>query len=306
MLISMRNRASSIYVVGPLFFGCTSLLASLGFATGAWSQTVPQSGFYIGAGGGFSSTDVGHQDVYAVGTSDVLNPSGRVIQTGRADGPPVPVSMNTRSNLAPSAQAGYFRHFSNSNWLWGAKASYSRPNSTSTTRNALIPQFGSFTTVPAGASTAFTGNALIISAQTTLVQQMGLTPFIGRSFDRSMVYFGAGPTRSQLRTHENGVIGFADLNGTRTDVSGAPQNFSSVNWTYGAAATVGGAYFLDKSWMLDVSYTYAQTKRQTGNFSGTFSNPNGAGGNTLAGTLVGTSTWRAKNQTISATINWLF
>lgn len=302
----MRHELGSASVIGRIFFSSTAILAGLGIANGAWAQTVPQGGFYLGVGGGFSSTDVGHQEVYAVGTSDVFNPSGTLIQTGSADGPPVPVSMSTRSNLAPVIQAGYFRHFSDSRWLWGAKASYSRPNSTSTTRNALIPQFGSFQAVPAGAPTSFTGNALIMSAQTTLVQQMTLTPYIGRSFDRSMVYLGAGLARSRLRSNENGVIGFADLNGARTDVSGAPQDFSSANWTYGAAATVGGAYFFDRSWMLDVSYTYVRTKTQTGDFSGVFSNPNGAGGNTLAGTLVGTSTWNAKNQTISASINRLF
>jgi opacity protein-like surface antigen len=272
----------------------------------ALAQDVPESGFFLGAGGGVSSTNVGHQDVYAVGTSDVLSPTGILLSSGQADGPPVPVDMDTKSSLVPSFQAGYLSHFSNSRWLWGAKLSYTHPNAHATTRNALIPQFGSFTTVATGGTTSFTGNALILSAQTTVEHQVALMPFIGRSFDKSMVYAGVGPTLSRMRTDENGVIGFADVNGTRTDVSGAPQNFSDSNWTYGIGATVGASYFLSRSWMLDVNYTYSQTKNQTAVFTGTFDNPNGLNGTNVIGTLDGTSRWSANNQIFAFTINKMF
>ena len=173
-------------------------------------------------------------------------------------------------------------------------------------QNALIPQFGSFTTLATGAVTPFTGNALVSYAQTTVVQQITLMPFFGRSFEKSFIYVGAGPTLSQLRTNLNGLVGFADINGVHTDVSGPPQNFSGANWVYGFAATAGATYFLSNSWFLDFNYSYAQTKDQTSNFASTFSNPNGANGTSMTGTLVGNSTWKAITQSVGVTINMLF
>ncbi len=287
------------------------LLVGFGLATPALAQSgpqtprVPTSGFFVGAGGSFNSVSVGQQDVYAVGTSDVYNSSGTLVQTGRADGPAAPIYMDDQSTLAPSVQFGYFQSFTNSAWLFGAKFGYSYLNSTATTRNALIPQYGSFTTVSTGAVTSFTGNAYVSYAQTTLVQQMALMPFIGHALGNGFVYGGAGLTVSQLRTDLNGLIGFADINGNHTDVSGAPQNFSGTNWVYGFAATIGLTYFLGDSWFLDASYTYAQTQNQTADFSSTFTNPNGTNGTTLTGTLNGNSTWDAATQSVTVTINKL-
>lgn len=301
----MRNLVS-FSKVNSTFLSLLAVPFYLAIPSPALAQGAPESGVFIGVGGGLSSTNVGHQDVYAVGTSDVLSPAGTLVSSGQADGPPVPVDMETKSNLVPSIQAGYLAHFSNSRWLWGAKLSYIHPDATSTTRNALIPQFGSFTSAATGVTTPFTGNALISSAQTTVEHQLALMPFIGQSFGKSMVYAGGGPTLSRLRTDENGVVGFANINGTRTDVSGAPQNFSDSNWTLGVGATVGASHFLSKSWMLDVNYTYTQTRNQTAVFSGTFDNPNGIDGNHVIGTLDGTSRWSANNQVLAVTINKLF
>jgi hypothetical protein len=308
----MRNRVVLVRFIGSFLPGCIGLFLGLGIATSALAQTasktstVPRSGFYVGLGGSYNSANFGQQDVYAVGTSNVYNSGGTLVQTGMAAGPPAPVFMDSQSSLAPLFQGGYFQHFANSDWLWGAKFSYSYLNSTSTTRNALIPQFGSFTTISSGAVTPFTGNALVSNAQTTIVQQMAFIPFIGHSFERSFVYAGAGPTLSQVRTNLNGLVGFADINGVHTDVSGAPQNFSGANWVYGIAATVGATYFFDNSWFLDFNYTYAQTRNQTANFSSTFTNPNGTNGTNLTGTLVGSSTWKVITQAVAVSINKAF
>lgn len=135
---------------------------------------------------------------------------------------------------------------------------------------------------------------------------MALMPFIGRSFERSFVYIGAGPTLSQLRTNLNGLIGFADINGTRTDVSGNPVNFSSSGWVYGGAAVVGTTYFFDPSWFLDFNYTLAMTSNQNGSYSSPFSNPNGTNGSTILGTLVGNSSGKVVTQGVTVTINKTF
>ena len=265
---------------------------------------VPSSAFFLGIGGGYNVSDFGTQNVYAVGTSNVFR-NGVLISSGSAAGP-ANIETNTQSAVAFSAQGGYFQHFHDSDWLWGAKFAYGYLGATSIVRNALLPQAGSFTATGSNVADPFTGNALVQSFQTNVTHQLALTPFIGRSFDRSMIYIGAGPTVSQMRTTLNGLIGFADINGTRTDVSGSPVNFSSTNWVFGGAATVGASYFLDRSWFIDLNYTFAMTEHHVSSFSGPFTNPNGANGTTTVGTMVGTSAGSLITQGIVATINRTF
>src|SRR5438046_734210 len=156
----MRNRILNVGSISWFLPGCIGILLGLGISTSAVAQTVftkspvpqsgfylPQSGFYLGLGGSYNSVNFDVQHVYAVGTSDVYDSGGTLVQYGSADGPAAPVFMDPRSSFAPSFQGGYFQYFENSRWLWGAKFAYSYLNTTSTTRNALIPQFGSFTTV---------------------------------------------------------------------------------------------------------------------------------------------------------------
>src|SRR5271170_101470 len=119
-------------------------------------------------------------------------------------------------------------------WLFGHNCEYSEFS---------IPQSGAFVSPATNLSTPFTGNAVVRSYQTVINHQIALTPFIGRSFDASFVYFGVGPTLSQTQTNLSGLVGFADINGAHTDVTGAPQNFSSSSWVFGGAAVVGATYF---------------------------------------------------------------
>jgi hypothetical protein len=267
------------------------------------ASIVPQSGFYVGIGGSLNSTDFGTQNVYAVGTSNVFLGSVRT-SSGSASGP-ASLDLDTKLNIAFSAQGGYFQHFAGSDWLWGARFGYTHIGATSILRNALLPQAGSFTPT-GGAPVAFTGNAVVQSYQTTITQQVNFVPFIGRSFERSFVYLGAGPTISQTRTNLNGLIGFADLNGVRTDVSGTPVNLTSSAWVWGGAAVVGATYFIDPTWFVDANYTFAMTGNHTSNFSSPFTNPNGTNGTTIAGTLVGTSAHQVTTQAVTVTINKLF
>jgi hypothetical protein len=144
------------------------------------------------------------------------------------------------------------------------------------------------------------------SYQTHLVQQIALVPFVGRSFYRGFVYAGAGPTLSQTRTDLNGVIGFADINGNHTDVSGQPINLSSTDWVYGGTATVGVTYFLAPLWFIDVNYAAALTGRSANNYFSPFTNPNGTAGSNIVGTLVGNSSGKVLTQGMTLTINRVF
>jgi len=137
-------------------FAVAAALAGLAVAAPAHAQqlvykspsnpTLPQAGFFLGLGGSYNSVDFGTQNVFAVGTSNVYQ-GGALVSTGSASGP-ANIYMGSESTFAPSVQGGYFQQFTDSNWLWGAKFSYSYLNATSTVTNALLPQAG--TTTPVG------------------------------------------------------------------------------------------------------------------------------------------------------------
>ncbi len=270
-------------------------------AAASW---VPPSAFFLGLGGSADAVDFGDQNVYAVGTSNVFL-NGVQVNSGTAAGPAT-IGTPVQNRLAPVAQAGYYQKFSGSDWLWGVKASYSYLDSTASVANALLPQYGSFTATGSTVAVPFTGNAVVRSFQTKVDHQIALVPFVGKAFERSFVYLGAGPTVSHTRTNLNGLIGFADLTGQPSDVSGQPVNMTSNGWVVGGAAIIGVTYFLDRSWFVDLSYSYARTASQTANFSTPFTNPNGTNGTTNVGTMVGSSTENLTTQAVTVSINKAF
>ena len=204
--------------------------------------------------------------------------------------------------FAPSFQGGYFQRFGVSDWLWGAKLSYNYLGATSTNTNSIIPQFGTYTTIANPTPVPFSGPAYVRAAQTSLLQEIDLIPFLGHAFGPSYVYAGGGPTLSQTRTRLNGLVGFALVDGGIVDQSGAPQDFSSSSWLVGGAAVVGVTYFLTPTWFVDLNYSYALTEGHTANFASPFVDQS----STSVGTLVGNSAWRAETQRVGLTINKAF
>ena len=190
--------------------------------------------------------------------------------------------------------------------LWGAKFIYNHIGTTGTVQNALIPQSGSFTYTGTSTPVPFTGPAVVRSYQTYIEHELSLIPMIGRSFDTTFLYIGAGPSLSRTGTNLNGLVGFADINGKVTDVSGAPTNFSGSSWAFGGIAAVGATYFFNPSWFIDFMYRYAVTSRQTYNYSSPFVNPNGVDGSITSGTLVGNSSGKVMTQGVMITINCVF
>jgi hypothetical protein len=267
------------------------------------ASLVPQGGFFLGAGGGYNTVRFGNQDIYAIGTSDVFL-GDELTSSGSAAGPAT-ITMGDATTFFPSVQIGYFERVAGTDWVWGARFSYNYYGVTSTVKNALLPQAGSYTPT-GGDPVAFTGNAVVQSYQTHLEHQMSLIPFVGQAFERSFVYAGAGPTLSRARTDLKGVIGFADVTGVPSDISGTPIDLASASWVWGGAAVVGGTYFFDRSWFIDVNYTFAMTADKTSDYFSPFTNPNGTNGTTITGTLVGNSTARIITQGITVTINKVF
>jgi hypothetical protein len=223
-----------------------------------------------------------------------------LVAFGSAGGPADPY-FDAQSTLAPVGQLGYFQHFTNSKWLWGAKFSYSLVGATSTTNDVVVPQVGSFTS---STPDTFTGNVVIGSYQTSIGQQMALIPFLGHSFEKGSVYLGAGPSLSQTQTKLDGVIGFAAINGEHVNITGTPSSFSSKTWVYGGAAVVGATYFFDPTWFLDFSYTYAMTKAKKQNFSGPFMSA--TDGYTDIGILSGNYSGNVITQSVAISINKAF
>jgi opacity protein-like surface antigen len=270
---------------------------------GTTGSLVPRSGFFAGIGGGYQSVKFGTQDLYAIGTSEVTQ-AGVVVATGVAAGP-ASVRMPDESTAVPTVQGGYFRHFDDSDWLWGVKAGYTYVDTTATLDNVVMPQTGSFTILATNTTTPFVGNAIARSYRTTAEHQIALVPFLGRSFERSFVYAGGGATWTRTKTNIDGLVGFADIEGHHTDVSGAPQDFSASGWVVGATGIVGATYFLDASWFVDVAYSYTRSSTQTFNYSGAFTNANNPFG-TTTGTLVGSSSGRVTTQGVMITISKVF
>ena len=265
---------------------------------------VPSSAFYVGLGGGYSSVRFSTQDVYMAGTSDSYV-GDYLVQSGSAGGS-ASIGMNAQSVFAPSVQGGYFQHFGTSHWMWGAKFAYTYLGANSTVSPALVPQAGSYTYTRSGITLPLSGNVVIGSYQATLNHQFALLPFFGYSFNRGYVYFGAGPTVSEMQTKLSRVVGFAEIRGRPTDVSGRAVDYSSSGWVVGGALAVGGTYFLNSSWFLDASYSFAVTSSLDSSYFAPFTNTHASPAATVTGTLAGTSSGNATIQAITVSINKAF
>ncbi len=263
------------------------------------ASLVPRSAFYVGAGGSVNSLGYEEQNIYAQGVSNIFQ-NGALVASGQAGGPVTPV-LDSKTSFAPMAQAGFFQHFGGSQWLWGAKATYSYINARSTQGPLLVPQVGSFT---GPTPDTFTGNVVVSDYQSGIRQQINFIPYVGHSFERSMVYVGVGPSLSQVKTNLNGVLGFAAINNTSENITGTPSNFGSTQWVLGGAATIGGTYFIDRDWFIDVNYTFGITETKTNNYAAPFATA--TDGYTDRGILSGNYTGRIITQSFAVSINKAF
>ena len=193
--------AATTVVIAGRVFTLSAFAADL--ATGpmnppAPDSLVPQSAFFVGLGGGWDAANFRNQNVYGKGTSFTPPTGGHITpQIGSAAGS-TGLDLDTQTALAPTVQAGYFQHFSGTPWMWGSKVSYGYLDIGSARNGLLIPQSGGFT--QDGQFTPFVGNYLVQSYRQTLNQQISFVPFLGRSFERSYLYLGAGPTVAQTKT----------------------------------------------------------------------------------------------------------
>lgn len=261
----------------------------------------PRAGLFFGLGGSYNSVKL-DRDIFAIGFSDIYSGS-TLTARGYAAGPGNPFHEN-QSGFAPEGQAGYFSHFANSNWLWGVKANYRYLGTTSTERGLIIPQFGGYVPAGGGAETPLTGNVIIQTAETRIDHQSTFLAFVGRSFGTTTVYLGAGPALFGTKSKLNHAIGFGQVNGTPTDITGAPDSFSSSKWVWGGAGQIGMTYSFAPTWFLDFNYTYAMTGRFKTNYATPF--VSNSAGLTYTGVAFITTNQRITAQSLSVTINKAF
>ncbi|UOA08851.1 hypothetical protein [Methylobacter sp. S3L5C] len=252
-----------------------------------------KSAFFVGIGGGYGNADL-TQSTWAKGDSNVYDATtGSLVSIGTAqDG--TGNWSNNQSTFAPIGQVGYFQHFGDSDWLWGSKFLYRYFGTTSNQKNVVVPQVGYHVAVPDGAVTPFTGFETIDSLKTSVNSQLGLLAFFGKSFGNSRIYFGAGPAAYQIQTNINGNVGYAYIPPpTIISITGTPANYSSTEWVMGGAFELGGSYYINKSWFVDVNYSLGVTAQKTTNYSGAFTN-------TVSGeTSVGTNYLQTKQSFIT-------
>lgn len=297
------QRALYSLAVGGLILTASTFGAHAGdVAPGAAvsPSLVPNSAFFAGFGGSYNSVKFTDQNVYAQGVSAIFT-DDEFYAAGAAGGSTSP-NFGNDSTFSPGAQAGYFSHFGDSQWLWGAKLSYNYIGADATSENIAVPQAGGFT---GGNTASFTGNVVIHSYETSIENQILLMPFVGRSFEKTYFYVGAGPTLSQVKSTLTGVVGFADINDTHYDITGTPSSFSTTDdWVLGGALTAGATYFFTPNWFIDASYTFAKTKTQTNDFSTPFSHT--VDDYTDVGILSGNYGTATNTQSISISINRAF
>lgn len=265
-------------------------------------STVPNSSFFIGLGGSYNSVDFVNQKTYGKGTSYTPPTKNSKAITGSATGS-TKVYLPTEMTMAPSGQIGYFQHFCNSFWLWGGKFNYSYYNINSSYHSLLIPQAGGFNR--GNKYTPFTGNYVVQSYQQSLTEQMSFIPFLGKSFNASFLYVGLGPTYSRIKTSIDRITGFADLDGITTSITGIGNGstYTATQWVWGGAVALGGTYFFDSNWFLDLSYSYGMTGKQKSNWGGPWKDQGTAVVNPKTGTNKGNSSGYLVTQSFIVTIN---
>jgi hypothetical protein len=282
-------------------------LCLLPIITFAAEENSPPSktGFFIGLGASYNSVKI-DQHITIESLSTIYNTSGTSVAFGITRESIDPYH-DTKSTLAPEAQIGYCRHFSNTNWLWGAKISYKYLGLTFTDQNthSSTPQLlWSPLLLPAD---SFTETITISSSQTTVNHQLSLIPFIAYSIKNNYLYLGVGPVLFGTHSKLYQLLSYVDINAAHSTITGNAVNFSNSNWTWGGIGQLGFLYYLNPSWFLDLSYTYAVTAKYTNHHSSRFTTTSTASSiYTNSGILCAYTSQRLTTQAFTISINKAF
>lgn len=289
-------RLLSKYVVLPF----AVFLSGSAIAADSAPSVVPQSAFFGGLGVSGASVDFANQSVYAGGTTWQPGP---VLGWGAGS---TDFILNSSSAPVPFIQAGYFKLFSGGPWMWGSKFSYSYFN-VSADRNLLIPQTGGVTNN--GTTYPFSGNYTVQTYRQTINHQISLIPFVGRAFEKNYLYLGVGPSFSQTNLSiENMASPIAFVDGVPMSPTGLGNgsNYSTNQWLFGGVAMLGATYFINPTWFVDLSYSYAMTGTKKSSWGGPWSDTLVVNNSVRIGNNAGTSSGSVNTQAFSVSINAAF
>ena len=261
-------------------------------------------GLFLGLGASYNSINI-TQNSWGKGISNIQTSTG-ANSNGIAQGNGAPFH-NLTNTLAPEIQAGYFKHFTGTENLYGLKFSYQYLGSTATNSNLYIPQLGTMVS-NTGATSSLFGYVNADSVQVTTSHELTLLAFIGRSFGNKYVYLGAGPALFKLKSKNYYSIGYAEFEGATVNVTGLVSYSSPSIWAWGGAAQLGMTYFINPTWFIDASYTYAITGNNTTNHEQAFANSSSLGTTrySTSGTLFTKDTLQVNNQALTLAINKVF
>jgi hypothetical protein len=282
------------------------LSATTCFAGGMGSTELDlmHDGLFLGLGANYNSINV-TQNSWGQGISNIQTSTG-ANSNGIAQGTGAPFH-NTTNTVAPEIQAGYFKHITGTPNLYGLKFSYQYLGATATNSNLYIPQLGEMTS-STGATSSLFGYVNADSVQVATNHELTLLAFIGRSFGNKYVYLGAGPSLFNQQSKNYYSIGYAEFEGATVNVTGLVSYSSPSIWAWGGAAQLGMTYFINPTWFIDASYTYAITGNNTTPHEQAFSNSSSLGTTTYttSGTLFTKDTLRVNTQALTIAINKVF
>jgi len=237
---------------------CLLMLSSITVASEISSSFLPsnssfsKNGLFVRVGGNYNPANF-DQYLTVKALSNSTNYTGLTSYRSSIESANPYHSMH--STLAPDTQMGYFKHFKDSDRLWGVKFLYSYLGIASNDRDIDSAQVGNFsntdTVVGSGAS------------QLNVNHELALLAFIGQSFMNSHLYLGAGPSLFGVQSRFYDATGYAGRNGQSSDMQGIPDSLSNSRWLWGGAAQMGMTYYFNPTWFLDLSYTYAITGLST-------------------------------------------
>lgn len=261
------------------------------------------SGFFVGGGGSFNGVHL-KQTGDGIGLTDVHD-GDTLVGFGVAVGP-MPTFKDTDHVFAPDVQAGYFRPLADDiDWLWGFKVAYKYPGAEFTDRDIDSPQTGTIVTLyPEPGEGTLSGNALVKSSQTRINHELLFVPFLGHAFTSGYFYGGAGPALFGTKSKINDLVGLADIDGNKFDLTGTPLDLSGSKWMWGGAVQAGITYFVGESWFVDLNYTYTRSRKYKLEYSAPFTNL--VNGYTYSGTVGVENQDTLTSQGVSLTINMLF
>ena len=194
------------------------------------------SGFYAGIGSGWDHTD------------ETFNSTTRTSTMKTA----YDHYTANQNRLAPIAQLGYWAPL-HEKWLWGIAAQWNylgyKTANVNSSRGQYIPN-ASFSSI-----NIFGPDVLRdFSSQTRANNEVRLLAYFGEQFKNSHAYLGLGPT---LFTASNSVyVSSVHVGGGDTLISSSVKDSQTL---WGAAAQLGYNYYLNATYFINFSYTYAQS-----------------------------------------------